>query len=82
MIALKQAVGRLIRSETDRGVLVLCDPRLTGKPYGRIFLDSLPPFARTQRVQDVQGFFGAAISDDQAVAPRPPGDDWFADARF
>ena len=38
--------------------------------------------ARTQRVQDVQGFFGAAISDDQAVAPRPPGDDWFADARF
>ena len=82
VIALKQAVGRLIRSETDRGVLVLCDPRLTGKPYGRIFLDSLPPFARTQRVQDVQGFFGAAISDDQAVAPRPPGDDWFADARF
>ena len=82
VIALKQAVGRLIRSETDRGVLVLCDPRLTGKPYGRIFLDSLPPFARTHRVQDVQGFFGAAISDDHAVAPRPPGDDWFADARF
>lgn len=81
VIALKQAVGRLIRSETDRGVLVLCDPRLTGKPYGRIFPDSLPPFARTHRVQDVQGFFGAAISD-RAVAPRPPGDDWFADARL
>nr|WP_298155521.1 ATP-dependent DNA helicase [uncultured Pseudoxanthomonas sp.] len=82
VIALKQAVGRLIRSETDRGVLVLCDPRLTGKPYGRIFLDSLPPFARTQRVQDVQGFFGAAISDDGALAPQAPSDDWFADARF
>lgn len=82
VIALKQAVGRLIRSETDRGVLVLCDPRLTGKPYGRVFLDSLPPFARTQRVQDVQGFFGAAISEDVPAAAPPPADDWFADARF
>jgi ATP-dependent DNA helicase DinG len=82
VIALKQAVGRLIRSETDRGVLVLCDPRLTGKPYGRIFLDSLPPFARTQRVQDVQGFFGAAISEDEVAARAPTADDWFADARF
>lgn len=82
VIALKQAVGRLIRSETDRGVLVLCDPRLTGKPYGRVFLDSLPPFARTQRVQDVQGFFGAAISDDAPAPAAPPTDDWFADARF
>lgn len=82
VIALKQAVGRLIRSENDRGVLVLCDPRLTGKPYGRVFLDSLPPFARTQRVQDVQGFFGAAISDDAPAAIPPPADDWFADARF
>ncbi|MFT3667434.1 MAG: ATP-dependent DNA helicase [Pseudoxanthomonas sp.] len=82
VIALKQAVGRLIRSETDRGVLVLCDPRLTGKPYGRVFLDSLPPFARTQRVQDVQGFFGAAISEDAPAAAPPPADDWFADARF
>jgi ATP-dependent DNA helicase DinG len=50
-------VGRLIRSETDRGVLVLCDPRLLGKSYGRVFLDSLPPFARTRRVEDVQAFF-------------------------
>ncbi|WP_454829445.1 ATP-dependent DNA helicase [Pseudoxanthomonas wuyuanensis] len=57
VIALKQGVGRLIRSETDRGVLVLCDPRLTGKSYGRVFLDSLPPFARTRQVEDVQAFF-------------------------
>lgn len=57
VIALKQGVGRLIRSETDRGVLVLCDPRLTSKSYGRVFLDSLPPFARTSRVEDVQAFF-------------------------
>lgn len=83
VIALKQAVGRLIRSETDRGVLVLCDPRLTGKPYGRVFLDSLPPFRRTQRVQDVQRFFGAEIEEAPAVPVRAgDADDWFADARF
>lgn len=57
VIALKQGVGRLIRSETDRGVLVLCDPRLLDKSYGRIFLDSLPPFARTRKLDDVQSFF-------------------------
>ncbi|KRG71469.1 ATP-dependent DNA helicase [Pseudoxanthomonas dokdonensis] len=57
VIALKQGVGRLIRSETDRGVLVLCDPRLTSKSYGRVFLDSLPPFTRTRDLQDVTGFF-------------------------
>lgn len=57
VIALKQGVGRLIRTETDRGVLVLCDPRLVGKSYGRVFLDSLPPFARTRSIEDVRGFF-------------------------
>ena len=57
VIALKQGVGRLIRTETDRGVLVLCDPRLIGKSYGRTFLDSLPPFARTRSLADVQAFF-------------------------
>src|SRR3546814_3225262 len=40
VIALKQGVGRLIRTETDRGVLVLCDPRLLGKSYGKLFLRS------------------------------------------
>jgi ATP-dependent DNA helicase DinG len=57
VIALKQGVGRLIRTETDRGVLVLCDPRLIGKSYGRTFLDSLPPFARTRSLEDVRAFF-------------------------
>jgi ATP-dependent DNA helicase DinG len=57
VIALKQGVGRLIRSHLDRGVLVLCDPRLLGKSYGRLFLDSLPPFPRTRMIQDVQDFF-------------------------
>jgi len=57
VIALKQGVGRLIRSETDRGVLVLCDPRLLGKGYGKRFLDSLPPFLRTRDVADAIAFF-------------------------
>jgi ATP-dependent DNA helicase DinG len=57
VIALKQGVGRLIRSHEDRGVLVLCDPRLISKSYGKIFLDSLPPFPRTRLLEDVQAFF-------------------------
>jgi ATP-dependent DNA helicase DinG len=65
VIALKQGVGRLIRSESDRGVLVLCDPRLTGKSYGRVFFDSLPPFALTRDVADVRGFFKEAGDDTQ-----------------
>jgi ATP-dependent DNA helicase DinG len=55
-IALKQGVGRLIRTHQDRGVLVLCDPRLSNKPYGRVFLDSLPPFRRTRELVDVVEF--------------------------
>ena len=57
VIALKQGAGRLIRSESDRGVLVLCDPRLLGKSYGRLFLDSLPPLPRTRDIEDVRAFF-------------------------
>jgi ATP-dependent DNA helicase DinG len=80
VIALKQGVGRLIRSETDRGVLVLCDPRLTGKPYGKIFLDSLPPFARTREVADVQRFFG--LEPTPALATQDIEQDWYEAARF
>ncbi|QDH70814.1 ATP-dependent DNA helicase [Marilutibacter alkalisoli] len=57
VIALKQGAGRLIRSETDRGVLVLCDPRLLGRSYGKVFMDSLPPLPRSRDVADVQAFF-------------------------
>lgn len=51
VISLKQGVGRLIRGETDRGVLVIADPRLVSRPYGAIFLDSLPPMARTRDLE-------------------------------
>ena len=57
VISLKQGAGRLIRSFEDRGLLVLCDPRLLGKSYGRVFLDSLPPLPRTREIADVQAFF-------------------------
>src|SRR5690606_16380372 len=62
VIALKQGAGRLIRTETDRGVLVLCDPRLSGKSYGRVFLESLPPLPSTRDVADVEDFFAEACS--------------------
>jgi ATP-dependent DNA helicase DinG len=60
VIALKQGAGRLIRDVHDRGVLVLCDPRLTTKGYGRLFLASLPPMPRTHELADVQAFFADA----------------------
>jgi ATP-dependent DNA helicase DinG len=59
VISLKQGVGRLIRDHSDRGVLVLCDPRLRGKAYGRIFLKSLPNMPSTRNVDDVHEFFAA-----------------------
>ncbi|MGH8496918.1 MAG: ATP-dependent DNA helicase [Gammaproteobacteria bacterium] len=55
-IALKQGVGRLIRDASDTGVVVLCDPRLTSKGYGRVLLASLPAMARTRRLEEVTGF--------------------------
>ncbi len=59
VIALKQGVGRLIRDVSDRGVLVLCDPRLGSKGYGRVFIDSLPPMSKTRQLAVVQRFFAA-----------------------
>jgi ATP-dependent DNA helicase DinG len=56
-IALKQGAGRLIRTETDRGVLMICDPRLTDKPYGKRIWRSLPPMKRTRELADVESFF-------------------------
>ncbi len=56
IINLKQGAGRLIRDETDRGVLMICDPRLIAKPYGRRIWQSLPPFSRTREFATVQNF--------------------------
>ncbi len=57
VLQLKQGAGRLIRDEADRGVLMLCDPRLLSKPYGRRILNSLPPMKLTRRLEEVESFF-------------------------
>jgi ATP-dependent DNA helicase DinG len=63
IINLKQGAGRLIRDEGDRGVLMICDPRLISKPYGRRIWQSLPPFKRTRELAAVRDFFGALRAD-------------------
>ena len=71
VIALKQGAGRLIRDVHDRGVLMICDPRILNKPYGRLFLDSLPPMSRTRDPEQVEEFFalqaGAAKSSSRST---------------
>ena len=57
VITLKQGFGRLIRSLEDRGVLMLLDPRIQRQRYGRVFLDSLPPYGITQDIAAVSDFF-------------------------
>jgi ATP-dependent DNA helicase DinG len=62
-IALKQGFGRLIRSATDRGVLVLLDNRITRNRYGQVFFDSLPPYRFTTSLSDVEQFFDQSGGD-------------------
>jgi ATP-dependent DNA helicase DinG len=57
VITLKQGVGRLIRDANDQGVLVICDPRLYSKSYGRVFLQSLPDMDITRELDHVNEFF-------------------------
>jgi len=58
-LSLKQGAGRLIRTETDRGVLMICDTRLADKPYGKLLLNSLPAMTRTRKLEVVARFFAA-----------------------
>ncbi|HEV2704633.1 MAG TPA: ATP-dependent DNA helicase [Pyrinomonadaceae bacterium] len=57
VISLKQGLGRLIRSATDRGVLAVLDPRLRTQGYGRLFLQSLPPCRTTSDLSEVARVF-------------------------
>lgn len=66
VIQLKQGIGRLIRDKHDYGVLVLCDPRLLNKPYGKLFLRSLPAMPITQDIARVEQFF-AQVSEQQST---------------
>lgn len=67
IIGLKQGLGRLIRSTTDRGVLAVLDPRLKTKSYGKLFLKSLPPCHVTSRIEDLASVFE---SNDGIVASK------------
>ena len=68
VINLKQGAGRLIRSESDRGVLMICDPRLVEKPYGRRIWQALPPMKRTRKREEAVAFFAAAANSRDAEA--------------
>lgn len=58
VLAMKQGAGRLIRGDQDKGMLIICDPRITTRVYGAKFLESLPPMRRTDKIEDVTRFFG------------------------
>ncbi|EHA1083030.1 ATP-dependent helicase, partial [Photobacterium damselae] len=64
VITLKQGVGRLIRDEQDKGVLVICDNRLVTRPYGAVFLRSLPPIPRTRSVDEVESFLSLLTNNE------------------
>jgi len=65
VLTLKQGFGRLIRSLEDRGVLVLLDPRIRTKRYGKTFLASLPPYHMTASITDVEKFFESATTPSE-----------------
>ena len=69
VISVKQGAGRLIRDESDRGVLMICDPRLITKPYGKRVWRSLPPMRRTRSLNDVIAFFAGTLAP--ASSPDP-----------
>ncbi len=70
IINLKQGAGRLIRDEKDQGVLMICDPRIISKPYGKRIWQSLPPFKRSRELSVVLDFF-----ERESAAQRAANDD-------
>jgi len=58
-LSLKQGAGRLLRDPTDYGVVVLCDPRIRTRSYGRMFVDCLAPMPHTSSLDEVAAFFAA-----------------------
>lgn len=68
VLALKQGVGRLIRDVTDCGVLMLADPRLTAREYGRVILGSLPTMQKTREEETVLSFIKKMRSQDEVIS--------------
>jgi ATP-dependent DNA helicase DinG len=62
VLAMKQGAGRLLRDQDDYGVIVLCDPRITTKSYGRVFLRSFEPMPSTSSIDDVAQFLADRVS--------------------
>jgi ATP-dependent DNA helicase DinG len=62
VLAMKQGAGRLLRDQDDYGVIVLCDPRITTKSYGRQFLKSFEPMPSTSSIDDVAQFLSDRVS--------------------
>ena len=69
VITLKQGAGRLIRDETDRGVLMICDPRLVTRSYGRRILQSLPPMRMTRSAAEAVAFFSGLPKSPSSAKP-------------
>jgi ATP-dependent DNA helicase DinG len=66
VLALKQGFGRLIRTKTDRGVLALLDSRIVRMPYGKIFIESLPRYRRTNSLDEVARFLGDHANPEES----------------
>jgi ATP-dependent DNA helicase DinG len=81
IIAFKQGFGRLIRTTTDRGVVVVLDKRITTKFYGRYFTDALPPVQRSQNIEDVRRFLDrepiVRLAAQRVMAPKATGGSLF-----
>ncbi len=69
VISLRQGAGRLIRGHDDKGVLMLCDPRVRTARYGRLFVDSLPPMSQTIHEIDAVNFLQSTVKTDQESVP-------------
>jgi ATP-dependent DNA helicase DinG len=67
VIALKQGVGRLIRDVTDQGVMVICDDRLVTRPYGQVFLKSLPDMRRSRNIEKASHFLATLTSNNLTI---------------
>lgn len=78
VITLRQGAGRLIRDERDRGVLMICDPRLISKAYGRRIWQSLPPMRRTRDANEVRRFLENLIAEPDTAGSDTAGSDFTA----
>lgn len=67
IMALKQGVGRLIRDQQDRGLLVIADPRIVARDYGELILRSIPPFPKTRDLGKALAFAQSLVKQDECI---------------